>query len=54
MKGREENKIYGLLEEKMTMYTSNISTEGACVEKKRHRVGEKSNEKERATPFFAL
>ena len=40
----------------MTIDTSNISKEKACVEKKRHQVGEKSNEKERETavqfPFY--
>ena len=37
-----ENKIYDLLEEKLEMETSNITIERA------HRVGEKSNYKERA------
>ena len=37
-----ENKIYDLLEEKLEMDTSNITIEKA------HRVGEKSNDKERA------
>ena len=37
-----ENKIYDLLEEKLEMDTSNITIERA------HRVGEKSNDKERA------
>ena len=36
-----ENKIYDLLEEKLEMETSNITIERA------HRVGEKSNDKER-------
>ena len=38
-----ESKIYDLLEEKLEIYTSNITIERA------HRVGEKSNDKERAT-----